>query len=445
MKKIPIIITLFLMIGNLKAQNNLTSFSLQEALDYGMTNSPDLRDAQINIADADERIEELKAIGLPQVNFSSSFNHFLKLPVTILPEEFGLNPVTGMPDPNFNPEVQFGVKNQFDFGLEVSSLLFDGSYLYGLQAARLYSRQVREQLTQQKDVIRNNVRDAYLPALIIVENEVVLDKNIKNLERLLFETKELYKAGFVEQLDVDRLELSLANIQVEKESLERQKDIVLNVLKFRMGYPQDQEITLEDNLESLLAPASDADLNAEIDYRLRSEYTIVETAIELNQLNVKRFKAGYWPQLVAFGGYGVTWQGDNFRDGNWADNAVVGLQLNVPIFDGFEKRAKIQRANLQLESVKNRRVKLEEAITLEIRNARETYRNAFDRVESRKKNLALAEKIYETSRIKYKEGVGSSLEISQAEQSLYESQANLLNARYDLLVAKINLDKAIGR
>ncbi len=444
MKKIILILIIFYMIQPLNAQNS-RAFTLEEAIAYGLNNSVDIRDAQINVTDADQRVVEAKSIGIPHLNFKSSYNYYFKLPVTILPDEFGINPITGEMNPNFDNEVAFGTRNTFDMGLEFSTLLFDGSYFTGLEAAKYYTNQARLSLDSERDKVRNNVRDAYLPALIIEENRKILQKNIDNLKKLFFETKELYKAGFVEQLDVDRLELSLANLDAEMQNLEDQKDLVLNYLKFLMGYPLGQKLEVSDNLEELLIVPANDDLAGAIDYTERSEYRVVQSAIKLNELNVKRFKDGYLPQLLAFGGYSWNWQGNKFKNGSWYDTGLVGIQLNVPIFDGFDKKAKVQRASLQLEMVKNRRKKLENAIELEIHNARTSYSNAKQRVEDRKKNVELAEKIYKTSQVKYKEGVGSSLEITTAEQGLFQAQANYINARYDLLVAKVNLDKALGR
>ncbi len=436
MRKLTVLICFNFWIIGLIAQGGRT-FSLQEAIAYGLNNSIDIRDAQLEVTDADQRVIEAKSIGIPHLDFKSSYNYYFKLPVTILPDELVF--------PGGSNEVNFGTRNTFDFGLEFSTLLFDGSYFTGLEAAKYYTNQARLSLDSKRNEVRNSIRDAYLPALIIKENGKILDKNIENLKRLFFETKELYKAGFVEQLDVDRLELSLANLDAEKENLDHQNQLVLNYLKFVMGYPVEQEIGVSDNLDLLLSIPSDEELTGVIDYSERAEYKVVQSAIKLNELNVERFKDGYLPQLLAFGAYNWNWQGNKFKDGSWFDTGLVGLQLNVPIFDGFDKKAKVQRAQLQLEMVKNRRTRLENAIELQIYNARTNYKNAQQRLADRKKNLVLAEKIYQTSKIKYREGVGSSLEITTAEQGLFQAQANYVNARYDVLVAKTELDKALGQ
>lgn len=431
-----IIITISFVLG-MNAQDN-RSFSLKEAVEYAMNNSIDIKDALIDVTDADARVVEAKSMGIPQANLTMDYTRFLKLPVTVLPDEFGMG------NPDFNNEVSFGVKNSFNTNLEISSLLFDGTYLVGLEAAKLYTNQARLQVEMKMDEIGANVREAYLPALIIVENKKILNKNLATIEQLLHETTELYKAGFVEQLDIDRLELSKANLLAELENLDDQNELILNALKYQMGYPVTEEITISDNLEELLTIPAKEDLEGAISFANRADYTVLQSAVTLNEMNVRRFRAGYLPQLVAFGSYGLTRQGDRIKEGAWSNTAMVGVQLNVPIFDGFNKKAKVERARLQLEKIKNNKERLENVIELQVKNARANYRNAMERLKNREKNTVLAEKIYNTSRIKYKEGIGSSLEITQAEQGLFQAQSNYINAKYELLVAKVSLDKALG-
>ncbi|MFT5763796.1 MAG: outer membrane protein, partial [Saprospiraceae bacterium] len=253
------------------------------------------------------------------------------------------------------------------------------------------------------------------------------------------------KEGFVEQLDVDRLALSFAILETEIDNIDRQKELIYNVLKFQMAYPVQDPIVAVDDIEKLFVPASEEQLTADINYNRRPEIQVIDLGLQLNELNIKFNKSGYLPSLSAYGSYQQSAQGDNLFDNPvWVPSTVVGLQLNVPIFDGFEKRAKTNRAKLDLEEAQNQKTQLKQAISLEVTNARTSYISAQQRLSNQKKNMDLADKIYNTTKIKYKEGIGSSLEITQAEQSLYDTQQNYIQARYDLLVAKRALDKALG-
>lgn len=416
--------------------------SLEAAIKYSLENNFSLKNAQVNIADADEQIVERRAIGLPQLSAGANYQYFVQLPKSLVPAQF-FDPMAAEGD---FAELQFGTRNNLTVSAELSMLLFDASYITGLRAAKTYRQYVQYEMSQKKYEVKNAVIEAYLPALILEEGKKTLEKNITNLDKLLTETQALYREGFAEQLDVDRLTLSLANLRTELGNIELQKNIVYNVLKFQMGYPMDQEIVAIDDIDALFTPASQDDLIQPVSYTKRPEYQVLEMGRQLNELNVQLNKSGYLPNLAAFGSYQQSAQGDNlFKSPFWIPTAVVGLQLNVPIFDGFQKRAKINRAKLDLEIVNNQKKELERAITLEVANARTNYYSAIERANSQKLNMELAERIFNTTQIKYKEGVGSSVELTQSEQSLYQTQQNYVQARYDLLVAKMALEKALGQ
>ncbi|MEL7020405.1 MAG: TolC family protein, partial [Bacteroidota bacterium] len=388
-KTIPILLLFGLQIA--VAQDNL-SLTLADAIQYAYDNSLTVRNAQIAIADAEQQIIERRAVGLPQVNGEISYNRYLKVPVQALPDAFvnsARDPMTGELPEGFSREISFLLKNSFTAGVTLSSLVYDGSYNVGLKAARRFREYVLQDLEVQKRGVRNQVMDAYLPSLLLAESLITLDKNIANLEKLLFETQQLYKEGFVEQLDVDRLSLSIANLQTERDNLVRQQEVAANALKLAMGFPIERNLAISDSIDDILEFATGEDLNNEVDYTLRPQYGLINKGLELNQLNVDVNKAGYLPSVAAFLSYQQQWQGDNFDDGFWAPTSVLGLQVNVPIFDGFSKRAKIERARLDMETVQNQKRDFERLVTFEVENARTQYLSAQQRLKNQRSNLEL--------------------------------------------------------
>ncbi len=417
--------------------------SIQEAVAYAMDHSFALKNAQIEIADAEQQIVERRSTGLPQLTASGRFQRYLEVPKQPLPEAF-LDFFEAMNIP-VQREASFFLKNNFTASADLDAMIFDGSFFVGLQAAKAYRQYVAQDYVTRQREVRNQVKEAYLPVLLVQENIRLLEKNISNLEKLVFETSEMYKAGFSEQLDVDRLRLSLSNLKVERDNLMRQKEVALSNLKFAMNYPQDQRLEVTDDLEGLMNPASNTALNGNVSTGLRPEVALMDMGINLNELNVKLNKAGYLPSLRAFGAYQYQYQGNNSSDGFWAPTSYIGLNLSIPIFDGLNKKAKIQRARLDLEKTLNQKAELVRGINLEVENARTSYLAARERLQSQQENLDLAERIYETTQVKYREGVGSSLEVNQAEQGLYASQSNYMQALYDLISAQIGLEKALGQ
>lgn len=432
------------------AQETAT-FTLEQAIKYAQEHHLSIQNAKYNIEDAEGQITERRAFGIPQVNGEVSYDYYFKVPTSVLPAQFEdiIRAGNGgeLP-PDYSPRAQFLFRNNFNLGLSFNAMVFDGSYFAGLRAARVFKDYVGQELISKEREVANQVVEAYLPALLIAENILILDKNIANLEKMLMEARETYKAGFIEQLDVDRLDLSLANLKVEKENLFRQKELALNLLKFSMGYPMNETLDVADQLDDLLEEASNEVLAGAIDYYNRPEYKVAEYGIRLNELNIDLYKSGYWPSIRALGSYQYGYQGNQLfsgDDGFWVPTALAGLRLNIPIFDGFEKKAKVERAKIGLAIAQNQKQELERVISLEVANARTAYVNAREQVQSQERNLQLAEKIYQTTQIKYREGVGSSLELTQAEQALYQTQQNKTQALYQLLLAKKRLDIALGK
>ena len=404
---------LFLTIGITTKAQTPQSFSLDEAVSYALDNSLVIKNALLGVADAKQRINENRASGLPTVSAGVDYNYYFKIPVSVVPAEF-----FGGPTGEF-AEIAFGTKNNLTAQIQARSLVFDWSYLTALKAARTYRAYTEEQLVSTEATVRNQVKLAYLPPLILEESKKTLEKNIKVLEELWYGTNETYKAGFAEQLDVDRLSLSLSILNTDLENIDRQIELAYNGLKITMGYPIDKQRTVADDIDKLLSIASEEDLTGSVSFSNRPDYRVAMMGKTLNELNISYAKSGYYPNLVAFGSFQKNGQGDKFlKDQIWTDVGVVGLSLGIPIYDGGMRKARINRAKLDLEITQNQIKNLEHLISLEVENARIGYKSAQQKVGNQQKTLELAQKIYDVTQIKFKEGVGLSLEVTTAESCL---------------------------
>jgi len=424
------------------------TFTLEQAVSYAQKNSTKVRNTQLEIADAKAQVREYTAIGLPQVNAGVDYNYFIELPTQLLPTEAFLPPGTSLPPGAAKyTEAQFGLKHSLQASVSVSSLVFDGTYFVGLKASRALVGLTKRSADLTVYDLKHIVTKTYLMALIAEENQNVLKKNIENLDKMLEELKALKKNGLIEQLDVDRTALSKANLQVEFDALSRQVQLAYNALKYQMNYPLTDSVRLSSNLKDLLSLPAANDLEGEVKTDNRIELDVMRKNIALNQLNVQRYKSGYLPSLGVFGSYQQSLQRNNLFDADdpgFFPTFVIGASLKIPIFDGLAGRARIQRAKLTVSKLELQKIELERGIHLEVLNARSSYKNALERMSSQQKNLTLAERILNTTKIKYREGIGSSLEMTQAEQELYRTQANYLNALYEVVVTKADLDKALG-
>jgi len=448
--------TIFIVfIINLGYGQKSKSFGIDDAISYAVNNSPEIINAKLKVKDAKEQKIETRAIGLPKLSFSTDYNYFFDIPTQLLPDfispsVYGVlaqEQLINHPPPEISDrffEAKFGQKHNLTLGANLNSILFSGEYIVALKTSKVYESFSNQKLEATVKSVKDKTREAYLPALLIKENIEILDKNIKNLKKLKDEMQQMYKEGFVEQLDVDRLTLSLANLKVERENIKNQEVIVKNVLKLTIGYPINDTLELSDDIDKLLNSIDDSKLFEKLNLDKRPDYLTLKKSLELQNLNIKRYKSQYLPTLVGFGSYSQKMVGNNKDDLKWFPTSLAGLSLKMNIFDGFGRKAKIQRAKISLQMAENNLNNLENALDLQVNNAKLAFTNAQKSLNSRKNNLALAQKIYNTSKIKYKEGVGSSVELTQAEQGLYRAQANVLKSKYDLLVSKIKLYSTLG-
>jgi len=457
LKKFPLLLLLLGMWGHALQAQSGGAFTLEAAISYAMANHNSIKTAHINLEDAEKRIREQLGTGLPSVTADLNYQRYLEVPRQPLPESFASFGVLFdvladiVPDPSVlggfggesSDEVSFFRKNNFTMGVSMDAMLFDGSFFVGLQAARGYREYVDKEMLNTRRSVRKQVTEAFLPVILVDANLSILDKNIANLESLLAEIRALYREGFVEQLDVDRQELSLSNLRTQQKSLVRQRELALRGLKFAMGYPLEEPLIVTGELEAMSTDIAEEDLVGQINFLRRPEVQLLETGLELNELNIKNYKSRFLPTLRAFGAYQYLYQGDTPADGFWSPQAYLGVRMSIPVFSGMLKTLAIQRAQLESDKIVLQQRELERSIELEVSNARIQYSNALENLDAQQQNMALAERIYQTTQVKYREGVGASLEVSQAEQGLYNTQRNYLQALYDLILAKMNLDLAL--
>jgi outer membrane protein len=241
------------------------------------------------------------------------------------------------------------------------------------------------------------------------------------------------------------LELSINNLKAQRDNLIRQREIPLNALKLTINYPLENKLELNDDINSLLKPMSDAEINEAVDYQKRFEIRELDATLKLLDLNIELNKASALPTVAAFGNYQYSIQGNKFNNLFGVPAALVGVKASYTIWDNHERKIKTQRAALASEQFRLVRNDVEKVINFQVLNARTSIVNAQKNIENQQKNLNLAQKIYDVTQKKYKEGVGSSLEVTTAERDIYLAQQNYRQAQYDLLVAQKSLQKALGK
>ena len=428
------ILTISLLLGFGSFAMAQTKLSLKEAVDYALQNHPDIQNKVLGEKYADAQVMETRAIGIPQVSANVQFVNNIEKQVFVFP-----NPMTGKSEP-----IRVGNKYVTTGTVAASWLAFDASYFLGLRAAEAFTELAKLQTNMNQRDVAVNVTKAYYLVLITKENIGLLEQNVKTLGSVLFQTEGYYKNGFAEKLDVDRLKLTISNLNVQLDGLKDQAIITEKLLKMNMGMPVDNPIELTDNLE-VLFKASIEETNKTLDAKQRIEYQLLQSQLTLTNLDKKRFEVSKYPNLAFFANY----QQNNFAEtidfGTWYANSFWGFRIGVPIFSGFSNKAQLVKRNITIEQTLNAIKSFENAANLEASMALAKYDRSVKTIETQKQNLALANEILQISTVKLKEGVGSNLEITNAQQEVKISQTNYLNAVYDLLNAQIELKKAYGK
>jgi len=441
MKRIVPSIILLTLIGlacEMTAQTQ--QLTLIQAQDYALKNAFQVKSAQHDKTAADLTSDELLGIGLPQLNGSVQYQNFINLPTSIIPGDF-------FGAPGQDAKVQFGVPHQMTVGLSASQLLFDGTWLVGLQASRAYAELQRKYIEKSEIDIRAKTAEAYSTALTMQANLAVLRDMLTNMQRMLNDTEAMQREGFSEQQDVDQLMLSVNELMLQIGYTEQYVIITKDLLKFTIGMPLSTEIELTDSWESLTETAGEEVLTfnsaSSIDVQL------AENGLLMQQLNVKSKKAALMPNLAAF--YNVQTQGlrDEFDYFDtslpWFPIQLWGIQLNVPILSGGSKSKTVKKTEVEVKRMNDMVAMTKEAVQLEYNTATSELLFSKQRVKQAKANLELAKSILLKEETKYKEGLSNSFNITQRNQQVLNAQSTYTAAAISLMNAQTKLNKALNK
>ena len=431
----------FLLLFALNANaQKINSFSVQQAVDYAKQNSVQVKNALLDYQVQKQTNREITSVAYPQINASGNFNDFLVIPTSLLPAE-----IAGGPAGTYFP-VKFGTKYNASGGFDVSQLLFDGQVFVGLIARGVALKFYEKQTEITEEMINVNVQKIYYQLVVGKQQMTSVDANIGRFEKLLKDTKEIYKQGFAERLDVDKVSVQLNNLQTEKIKIQSQLDAGNAGLKFLMNMPQKDSLLLTDSITE--DKIKENILSDNYKYEDRKEYQFLTIAKQLNEFNVRRYKLSYLPVLSAFGNYSKNAQRqrfDFFKGGQWFTTSLIGLKLSVPIFDGFAKSSRVQKAKIEVQRTNNNIEQLKSSIDNDVAQARLKITASVVTMDNQKRNIELAEKVYNTTKIKYEQGLGNNQEIYNAQTELKIAQNNYYSALYDAIIAKIDYQKATGK
>jgi outer membrane protein TolC len=434
-----VLLLTFVLAGNVTAQSQ--EYNLKQAQEYAVQHNYQARNAVIDIALAVKKIKETLSSGLPQAEASIGYTNFINIPTQLIPAEFfGGKPGEYM-------EVQFGTKNNVSAQAQLSQLVYSGSYFVGLKMSKIAQEMTHLQLEQVQQDVRQAIASSYILCLVAEKNRDLMAETITTMESLVKDSRAMQQKGFMQETDVDKLTLLLADLKTNQLNAANQIRNAYSLLKFNMGLTITDEIKLTDNLDILLM-ATDPDglLAQTFDANSVIGAKMMEAQSNLSKLQVKLAQTEYQPVVSAFLSQTENAQRNSFSFFNskekWFPTTIFGVNVGIPIFSSGKRYYKVQQANLNYEKSLNTKRQVNESIALGALTAKNNFQVSVETFRNKRENFELAKKIYAKDQIRYKSGVASTTDLNQTYNSLLQAQGTYLGSIMDLFTKKFELQKA---
>jgi outer membrane protein len=457
------------------------AFSLQDAIQYALQNNNDAKNAKLEVDKARWRNWEIKSAGLPTITAGVDYTYYFKQPIFPAADILFNDPNSPTTqvfgylsqfDPNIrqilynsaiaskDQKISFVLPHNLSTNIQLTQVILDGRYFIGLKATRDFTRAARLQKDLSDQDVKYNIMKAYYQAQAASESKAYLT-DVKDLvQKLTNDTRKIYKEGLTEELDVNRLELALTNLESQINTTNQLAEVALANMKFQMGLNLTDAIILTESI-STLRDKVDPQIVNNFQATQRIEYEMLETAVRIRGYDVQQRRSGHFPSLVGFLNYG--WQaqvnkfgdlgkktettypdGDVIRKSPWFQSGIVGLKLSIPIFDSGNRLANVQQGKLDEQKQKNDFENFQRAAALQVQSSQAFFTQAINEEFYTKKSVELSEKIFKTTNVKFKEGIGNSFELVQAQQDLIQNKLKYIQAQVGLLNTKADMDKALG-
>lgn len=463
--RIPLVlIFMFFAFGIYGQENDSTeiiNLSIEQAREYALEHNYNIKNSELDVQIAKKKVWETTAIGLPQANAKISYQNYPDIPTQLMPDfisqavigvnqgVFGLQPVVPISDEPGYFEVQFGQKHNATGEISVSQLIFSGEYIVGLQAAKVYKSLAKQNFDKTKNDVIEGINETYYMILMTNNNLKILKETIDNTKETYIELKKTFEAGMIEETNVDQLDLTVKNLENSYNNIKRQKEWAEEMLKFQMGMSRENKIILTTKLNTLFDSVNIEKLIAEefvLDNHV--DYKLLNTQEQLSVLDLKREKATFLPTISAFFTHQQNAMRNEFNlfDSNedWFPTTIVGGSINIPVFASGQKIVKVQQAKLNLLKTQNSKKMLEQNLEIAVVQAKSDLMTAYESYKNEKENLSLSKKIYNNYMKKFKQGMASSMELTQSQNQYLTNRTKYISAMVELLKAKNKLDKALN-
>ncbi len=425
-------------VGGMAAVSAQESVTLEQAVQYALAHHPRIQSARLDVQKARRKVWETTAIGLPQLQLDGSYQQFIEQPVQLIPARI-FDPRA--PEDAYMP-VKFGTERTMKWNATARQLIFNGSYIVGLQSARTYKAlsELAAEKTQQKIV--EAVVQAYLQTALAQTRFELVQKNIELVGKDYQHTLKLYREGLTDRNAVDQIKMALSTLRGQEADARRAVDVALRMLLWAMGRPVTDTIAIIDPLEGLLrrwnAPA---DSMPTFDPTQHIDYRIAQRKADGQRLLWKNEKAKALPVIGAFATYGQYAYSNEFdffsQSDLWNEQSLFGVQVQWPLFTSWARQSRIDQARMEYQKARMETWETEQRLRADFAKAWAAYAHAARQVRLRKEELELAERIAHRTGVKYREGLVSGFQLHQTWLQLFAAQQAYLQAIADFIQQRV--------
>lgn len=415
--------------------------NMDEAMELAVKNNVQAKNARLDIDKQKAMNAEVSGLALPNISGKGEFQDYINPIQSFVPAEF-----IGGPSGTFVP-VPFTPKFGATASVSGSQILFDGGVMVALQARNTLLKLYRESAQYTEQEVKYNIQKAYQAIVIAQRQSNILNESIAYARSIAQDLTAMYDNGFIERIEVDRVRVQVNNLASDSLRIQNMLNVSMLLLKYQLGLENDVYVQLTDT--SVEEQVKDAELLLleDLNFGKRTDYRLLQTQLKLNEYDLKRYRLAALPTLAVFGSAAYTYSTNTFKDvfnKQYIFYSLVGVQLKVPIFDGMQRHNKAKQAKISMWQTQNRLDDMERGIKLQKNQSSTQLNNAILTMRNQERNLQLAKSVLELARNKYKAGVGSNLEVSQAQTEMLSAQNNYFQSLLDAANAKADLKKALG-
>ncbi|MBN1987386.1 MAG: TolC family protein [Prolixibacteraceae bacterium] len=421
------VLSLFLFQG-VFAQEKLT-LDIEGAKEYALNFNKTIKNAGLSVVQSQEQLKATIATGLPQVNATTDYSNALGAEISI---QFDENA----------PASKIPIKPTSNFNLQVGQLIFNGSYIVGIQTAKLYQKVTEKSLEKTEQDIVSQIVESYYLVLVSEESLKILEANMKNLQEIYKKTEPMVSVGMMEKVELDQLSVQVNSLNNALKSAERQYEMTKNMLRLQLGVSADTELELTEKLEDIMENAEISSLaNGTFDVVQNIDYQLMDVQEDMSEKQVNLQKAAYLPTISGYYNYTYKLLKPAF---DMSPAHMLGLQMNIPVFSSGERRAKVRQAKIDLETTQNNMAMLEDQLSIQFKQLKFNLLSAVESFENQKKNVEVSREVYKSLKTKYEQGVISSLELTTADNNYLKAESDYLTSMLEVLRAQNELNTLTG-